>query len=310
MPKILIWEFLHADLHQGLLDMSYVVLDLHENPNQIIDYEQVHGVVVRSKVIDQKTIDLFPNLRFIARAGSGIENINVNYAKQKNIAVLNSPEANRIAVAEHALGMLLALVNNIVHSNQEVRQGIWNRSENWGSSLYGKTIGIIGYGHTGSAFAQVLQGLHVKILAYDKYIENYGNLWVEESTLEHILVQSDVISLHLPQTHETIGFCNQDFFNSLRKKIILINTSRGKITHSGALLDAINQGKLAGACLDVLDTEALDFENASTQNKIINELIAHPKVLITPHIAGWTHESFALHSQVLLEKIQKLLKKG
>lgn len=263
------------------------------------------GIVVRSKVVNKALINHFKGLKFIARAGSGTENIDVTYAKTKGIVVLNSPEANRIAVAEHALGMLLALLNRIVIATHEVKQGRWERKANWGQSLYGKTIGIIGYGHTGSAFAHVLKGLGVRILAYDKYKHNYGDLQVEETSLEQVMKQSHIVTLHLPQTSETKGYANASFFKAMRPNGIFINTSRGSLVDHEALLKSLTTKHLSGVCLDVLDIESSNFEKAA-QNKTIKALLSLPNVIVTPHIAGWTHESYRLHSEVLARKIVAL----
>ena len=260
------------------------------------------GLVIRSRFkIDQTFINAAKNLKFIARAGSGTENIDVHYANKKNIKCFNAAEGNRQAVAEHALGMILNLLNNIRVSDQEIRTGIWNREKNRGFELSGKTIGIIGFGNTGSSFAKILENFNVKILVYDKYKKNYKF----KSNLDEILEFSDIISLHIPLTEETKYLVNKSFIDKTKKPFYIINTSRGQCVKTADLLDAVQGGKILGACLDVLEDEKASFEKL--ENSVdFQRLIQSKKVILSPHVAGWTKESKLKLAQVLLEKIKSI----
>jgi D-3-phosphoglycerate dehydrogenase len=240
-----------------------------------------------------------------------MENIDVAYAESKGIKCLSAPEGNRDAVAEHALGMLLMLFNNLKRADAEVRQGIWRRAENRGIELAGKTIGIIGYGNMGSAFAKRLKGFDCKVLIYDKYKKGFGDEFVTECNMERIYSESDVLSLHVPLTEETKELVNADFIERFRKKIYIINTARGKCLNTTHLVDAMESGKIAGACLDVLEYETVSFENLNVSSlpEPMQYLIKSDKVILSPHIAGWTHESNYKISKILAEKMITVLKK-
>ena len=264
------------------------------------------GIVIRSRFpMDAKLLDFAPNLKFIARSGAGMENIDLAYCKSRNIELFNAPEGNRNAVGEHALGMLLALLNNLVVSDAEVRSGKWDREGNRGIELDGKTVGIIGYGNNGEAFAKKLRGFDVQILAYDKYKSNFGNEFVKESTLSELYANADVISFHIPQNEETLFWANDNFFDEVQKPFFLLNLSRGKIVETKALLKAINQGKVLGAGLDVLEFEKSSFENMFDGNmpETFKQLLACKKVILSPHVGGWTTESYFKLSDVLADKI-------
>jgi len=258
-------------------------------------------VIIRSRFkIDKQFIDYGSNLKFIARAGSGLENIDVEYAENKNIHCYNAAEGNRQAVAEHALGMLLSLFNNLSRADQEVRNGVWEREGNRGIELAGKTVAIIGYGNNGSAFAEVLKGFNIKILAYDKYLKNYPY----KSTMKSIYKEADIVSLHIPLTDETTYLVDDNFINSFEKDIYLINTARGKCTNTKDLVVALENGKIKGACLDVLEYEKTSFENLS-QEGFTNDmqyLMNSKNTILSPHIAGWTIESNVKIAEVLLNK--------
>jgi D-3-phosphoglycerate dehydrogenase len=267
---------------------------------------EAEGLVIRSKfLITKEIIDASPKLRFVARSGSGLENIDVDYATQKGIRIFNSPEGNRDAVAEHALGMLLALNNHLVRCDAEVRQGQWNRQTNRGFEIKGKTIGLVGYGVMGNAFAQRLSGFECTVLAYDKYKENYGNAYAQEADMQRIFNESDIVSLHLPLTDETRYLANTAWFNQFKKPIVFINTARGKIADTEALLSAIDSGRVKGACLDVLEYESTSFENLREADlpESFVALKNNPQVLLSPHIAGWTVESYEKLSRFLADKI-------
>jgi len=269
--------------------------------------DKYEGIIIRSKFkIDSDVIDKAHNLKFIGRVGSGLENIDTEYAKQKGITCFNSPEGNRDAVGEHALGLLLTLANNISKADSEIRNGKWAREENRGIELKGKTIGIIGYGNMGSAFAQRLRGFESHVIAYDKYKFNYSNDFVTEKTLADLFEQADILSLHVPLTDETNYMVNNDFINRFKKPIYIINTSRGKVINTNDLVVNIKNGKVLGAALDVIEYEEVSFENLLSAKPIpeaFDYLLKCNKVVLTPHIAGWTIESNIKLSEVLAQKI-------
>ena len=264
------------------------------------------GVVIRSRFpMDETFLKNADQLKFIARSGAGMENIDVSYCEERGITLYNSPEGNRNAVAEHALGMLLSLMNKLNSADQEVRKGKWDREGNRGIELDGKTVGIIGYGNNGKAFAKKLRGFDVNVLAYDKYKQSFGSDFVKECTLKAILDQADVISFHIPQNKETLFFANEEFFSKIEKPIFLLNLSRGKIVETEALVKAIESGKVLGAGLDVLEYEKASFESFFEQELPLpfQYLLNSPKVILTPHVGGWTNESYFKLSNVLADKI-------
>ncbi len=263
------------------------------------------GVIIRSRFsIGKQFIDKAKNLKFIARAGSGLENIDVKYAESKGVKCLNAAEGNRQAVAEHALGMLLSLFNNLNKSDREIRKGIWKREENRGIELSGKTIGIIGFGNNGSAFAEVLRGFDVNILAYDKYLEKYEF----EASMQTIFQNVDVLSLHIPLTDETTYLLDKKYINQFKKPIYLINTARGKCINTKSLVTAMQNEKVLGVCLDVLEYEKSSFEELSDKksSEELNYLLSSDKTILSPHIAGWTKESKLKIAKILLQKITAL----
>ncbi|HET6225759.1 MAG TPA: NAD(P)-dependent oxidoreductase, partial [Bacteroidia bacterium] len=267
------------------------------------------GIVIRSRIkIDKEIIDKATKLKFIARAGAGMENIDTVYAEQKGIICLHAPEGNKDAVAEHAIGMLLSLFNNLSRANKEVREGKWIREGNRGVELMGKTVGIIGYGNMGSAFAQRLKGFGVKVLAYDKYKKGFGNDFIQEVTMDKIFNEADVLSLHTPLTEETRYLINDAFIKNFKKNIYIINTARGKSLNTADLVTNLQSGKVLGACLDVLEYEMTSFEHldVSVLPDAFKYLIQSDSVMLSSHIAGWTHESNEKIASVLAEKILKL----
>ena len=269
----------------------------------IMNYD---GIVIRSRFkIDKNFINAAKKLKFIARAGSGTENIDLHYANKKNIKCFNAAEGNRQAVAEHALAMILNLLNNIRVSDQEIRRGIWDREKNRGIELSGKTIGIIGFGNTGSSFAKILENFNVKILAYDKYKEKYKF----QSNLDEILEFSDIISLHIPLTEETKYLVNENFIDKAKKPFYIINTSRGQCIETKALIKGLKDQKILGACLDVFEQEKNSFEKIA-QNADLKYLIESNKTILTPHIAGWTFESNYKIAETLSKKIINLIEKS
>lgn len=307
--KILFIDEAHPFLKEGLEHLGFIC-DYFPGKEKK-DFEQIiHnyiGVIIRSKIkIDSGFIDKATNLKFIARVGAGMENIEFDYAALKGIQCLNAPEGNRDAVGEHAVGMLLSLLNKLNIADSEVRMGVWNRAENRGTELNGKTIGIIGYGNTGGAFARKLKGFGVKILAYDKYKFDFSDEFVIESTMHDLFSQSDILSLHVPLTAETTYLCDKRFIEKFDKNIIVINTSRGKVVNTADLVACLESGKVQGACLDVLEFEKTSFEKLDSESfpPDLKKLFQLKNVILTPHIAGWTHESELKMATTILEKIK------
>jgi D-3-phosphoglycerate dehydrogenase len=311
--KVLLIDSNHEVLHEMLM-ASGIQCDLFwDKPKEelirlIPEYE---GLVIRSKFkITKEILDTTTKLKCIGRAGAGMENIDVAYAESKGIKCVHAPEGNRDAVAEHALGMLLMLFNNLKRADQEVRQGMWLRHENRGVEVCGKTVGIIGFGNMGAAFAQRLKGFDCKVLAHDKYKKGFGNDYVKEANLDELFESCDILSIHVPQTEETRYLVDSAFLNSFKKPIYLINTARGKCLNTGDLVNALKSGKVKGACLDVIEYESVSFENLDTSSlpEPMQYLIKSEKVILSPHIAGWTHESNYKISKTIAEKMIKVLK--
>ncbi|MFC1732928.1 NAD(P)-dependent oxidoreductase [candidate division KSB1 bacterium] len=309
-PKILIIDKVHTYLQQTLAAEGYKCItntdiSLKELKETIGQYT---GLVVRSRFkIDKKLIDGGSRLKFIARLGSGMENIETDYAASREIICLNSPEGNRDSVGEHATGILLALLNKVLISDQQVRHGIWKRLENMGTEIMGKTIGIIGYGNTGSAFARCLKGFDANVIAYDKYKKDFSNEFVKEVSMEEIFRQTDILSLHIPLTDETRYLVNEDYVARFSKNIFLVNTSRGEVVLTRDLVTLLKNGKISGAALDVLEYEKYSFEKLELDKfpGDFQYLINSDRVVLTPHIAGITKESIFKLAKVLTDKILK-----
>lgn len=275
--------------------------------DQIVNcISNAQGIVLRSRfTMNEDFLKFAPDIRFIARSGSGLENIDLNYCSKRDIKVYNSPEGNRNAVGEHALGMLLSLMNHLHTADRDVKSGIWDREGNRGIELDGKTVGIIGFGNNGSAFAKKLRGFDIKLMAYDKYKNGFGDHFVMECAMSALYEHADIISFHIPQNEETLFLANDSFFNAFQKPIFLLNLSRGKIVETKALVNAMKSGKVIGAGLDVLEFEPSDFTSFFKKEipSDLEFLLKAKNVLLTPHVGGWTNESYFKLSNILADKI-------
>jgi D-3-phosphoglycerate dehydrogenase / 2-oxoglutarate reductase len=269
--------------------------------NIIGNYE---GLIIRSKTsVDKELLSRAVKLKFIARAGAGMDQIDVEETEKKNILLFNAPEGNRDALAEHCIGMMLNLLNKICISDMQVKKGMWDREGNRGYELKGKTVGLIGYGFMGRAVAEKLKSFGCRVIAYDKYLKKFSYEYVEEVSLEEIFEETDILSLHIPLNEETRRMINEDYFNRFKKNIWLINTARGEILPLDALNKVLKSGKLRGAALDVLENEKLKDLNVQ-ERKNFDELAASEKVLLTPHVGGWSFESYVRINEILVSKIK------
>ncbi len=299
MAKVLISDRTHPVLEERLqkAGIAVSVEPDHDYASLIEAAQGYDGLVVRSKVvIDRHFIDAVPSLRCIGRVGAGMETIDVGHAESKGIRCLNSPEGNRDAVGEHTVGLLLALLNNIARADAEVRQGLWRREENRGLELGNLTVGIIGYGNMGQAFAKRLQGFGCHIMAYDKY-KDVG------ATLEQLQSEADIVSFHVPLTDETHHYLDSTFIASMRKPFFLLNTSRGAVVDTEALVAGMESGKVRGAALDVLEYEDMTKDGIGEVPPALDYLRHSPRTVLTPHVAGWTVESKYKLAAVLADKI-------
>ena len=310
MKRILISDKTHEVLPQRLREAGF---DVSVEPDH--DYESLvqaaqgcEGLVVRSKVIvDSAFIDRVPSLRCIGRVGAGMETIDVDYAEEHGVCCLNSPEGNRDAVGEHAVGLLLALFDNIARADGEVRRGLWQREANRGLEVGGKTVGIIGFGNMGRAFAKRLSGFGCRVIYYDKYLRETPE-GLERVSLETLQREADVVSFHVPLTAETRHYLDADFIAAMARPFYLINTARGAVVDTAALVSALESGKVLGAALDVLEYENMQADGLGEVPTCVHYLMRSPRTVLTPHVAGWTVESKYKLAAVLAEKMIEVLK--
>ncbi len=308
MSSVLFIDSVHPLVRQLLTEAGFVCdffPDFKRNDFLAI-VDRYTGIIIRSKIaIDKELIDRATQLKFIGRVGAGMENIDVGYAESRGIRCLNSPEGNRDAVGEHTLGLLLSLLNHINRADREIRNGTWLREENRGTEIMEKTVGIIGYGNMGSAFAARLQGFGAQVISWDKYKKDYSDGNTRETSLENLFELTDILSLHVPLTEETTWMVDDLFLGRFLKNIWLINTARGKVVRTSDLVKNLESGKVLGAALDVLEYEDSSFETLSgSLPPELNYLVGSDRVVLTPHIAGWTHESNVKLARVLVGKIR------
>jgi D-3-phosphoglycerate dehydrogenase len=308
MMKCLIIDNMHESLFPMLTEIG--IESIYKpalTRNEIKEaLPQADALIVRSKTkVDEDLLGNSPRIKFVGRAGAGLDNLDLNFLLSKNIQVVHAAEGNRDAVAEHTIGMLLSLLRYIPKANQEVRNGMWLREENRGSEVMQKTVAIIGYGNMGQAFAKRLSGFGCKVLVYDKYKTQYSDAFGNEASMETIFNEADVLSLHIPLTSETKSLVNESFLKRFKKKIVLLNTSRGEIVLQKDLVSALKEGKVAGAALDVLENEKIS-ELSNEEQSILDSLKNYSNVIFTPHIAGWTFESHIKINVALVDKIRAL----
>lgn len=305
MKEVIITGKAHPLLQQTLTEKGFKV---HYEPEITYDElyqrgDSVHGLVLTTRIrVDKVLIDAMPLLKWIGRLGSGMELVDVSYAESKNILCVSSPEGNCNAVAEHSLGMILLLINKMNIAIPEVKQGIWLRDQNRGSELSGKTVGIIGYGHTGSSLAKLLQPFNVTVLAYDKYKSGFASGYVKEAALEQVCRYADFISFNVPLTNETHYMLNDELVGLMKQKPVIISACRGKVINTKALISGLHKGLISGAALDVLENEKLN-SYTEEENKMLKELLSFGNVIVTPHIAGYSHEALVKMANVLLGKL-------
>ena len=303
--KILLLDKNHPLITEQLSEKGFVLEeDFSSSYEQVL--EKIHlyeGIIIRSRIpLDAHFLEKAKNLKFIARVGAGMENIDTSKAQELGIKLINSPEGNKDAVAEHVIGMLLVLMNRLFISSNEVKKGIWLREENRGEEILGKTFGIIGYGNMGKAVAKRLSGFGCKTIFYD-IKPNLSDEFATQVSLQELQENADILSLHTPLTEDTLYMIDEKFVSKMKKNFYFINTARGKNLKTSALVNALKSGKIKGACLDVLEYEKTSFENLETKNKDLEYLLNSEKAIITPHIAGWTHESKIKLAQVIVDKI-------
>jgi len=306
--KILSIDKNHPKLNENLRKKSFEVEEdyLSSYDEILAIISQYDGLILRSRIpIDENLLEKATNLKFIARVGAGMENIDCEFAQSKNIFLINSPEGNADSLAEHAVGMLLCLMHKIRISDREVRKNIWLREENRGDELLGKTVGLLGYGNMGKAFAKRLQGFGVEVICYD-IEENVGDDYAKQVSLVQIFAETDILSIHLPLTEKTFYIINNEFINNFKKNIYILNTARGKNVKTNDVIENLKSGKIIGACLDVLEYEQSSFENID-HNTDLQYLKQSDNVILTPHIAGWSVQSNEKMANIIVDKICKFV---
>ncbi len=303
--RIAIFDKVHPVLAERLTQAGHTCEIFHDAEIGRGTPSKLDGVIVRSRMLSAELLSQWRDLRFVGRVGAGMENIDRNYCDQHGITVLNAPEGNRDGVGELCVALTLILMKHIIRSNEQVRKGLWSREENRGSDLQGKTVGIIGHGNMGSAFADKLKGFDVRILVHDKYKSGFGSPGIEECPLDLLLAESDVVSLHLPLNDETRYFADAAFFARVKRPIYFLNTSRGAIVDTEALLGAMDEGKVLAAGLDVLEFERNDLSGLDPTIKpgVQQRLFGHERIVLTPHIGGVTHEGARKMAEILARKI-------
>lgn len=303
--KILLLDKNHPLITEQLLAKNFILEEdftssYDEVCNKIDDYD---GIIIRSRIpLDKNFLEKAKNLKFIARVGAGMENIDIPVAEKLGIKLINSPEGNRDSVAEHVVGMLLILMNRLFIASNEVKNGIWLREENRGDELLGKTVGLIGYGNMGKATAKRLSGFGCKVIFHD-ILPNLSDEFATQVSLEELKEKAEVLSLHIPLSDETHYLIDSEFISEMKNNFYFINTARGKNLETKSLVEAIKSGKVKGACLDVLEYEKSSFENLEMNNEDLKYLLDSENVIVTPHIAGWTHQSKEKLAQVIVDKI-------
>lgn len=303
--KILLLDKNHPLITEQLLAKNFILEEdftssYDEVCNKIENYD---GIIIRSRIpLDKKFLKHAKNLKFIARVGAGMENIDIPVAQKLGIQLINSPEGNRDSVAEHVVGMLLILMNRLFIASQEVKNGIWLREENRGDELLGKTIGLIGYGNMGKATAKRLSGFGCKVIFHD-ILPGLSDEYATQVSLDELKERAEVLSLHIPLTEETHYLIDGPFISEMKNDFYFVNTARGKNVETKSLVEAIKSGKVKGACLDVVEYEKSSFEKLETENEDLRFLLESEKVIVTPHIAGWTIQSKEKLAQVIVDKI-------
>ena len=303
--KILLLDSNHPLITEQLLAKGFILEeDFSSSYDEVLQkINQYEGIIIRSRIpLDKNFLENAKNLKFIARVGAGMENIDLEVAKSLGISLINSPEGNRDSVAEHVVGMLLILMNRLFIASEEVKKGIWKREENRGDELLGKTFGIIGYGNMGKATAKRLSGFGVKVIFHD-ILPNLEDEFAKQVSLEELQQEADILSLHIPLDASTKYLVDGEFISKMKKKFYFINTARGKNLKTSALVNAIKEEKILGAALDVLEYEKSSFENIEEKNEDLDFLLQSEKVIVTPHIAGWTHQSKEKLAQFIVDKI-------
>lgn len=307
--KCIIVDEMHDSLFPMLEEMN-VQFDYFPkiSKNEFLEISDSYDcLIIRSKFfVDKEVLDKCSNLKFIARAGAGLDNIDLDAAEKMNIHVISANEGNRDSVAEHTMGLLLSLLHNINKGNLEVNNGIWDREGNRGIELGGKTVAIIGYGNVGKQFAKRLSSFGCKVLAYDKYLLNYSDEYAQEASMEKIFDEADIVSFHVPLTDETLKLVDSDYIDKFKKRIFLLNTSRGKVVDLKFICEQMEGSKILGAALDVLENEKIN-DLSKEELKIVDYLRSHHRIIITPHVAGWTDESYRRINQVMVEKLKTTL---